>query len=743
MLFHFFQNRRWLIVIGLMYYPIGLFANTDEREDMEEIVVWGTRDALHGSGDYPSHRLSSGDLVSINSTTTEDLVSYEPGLIIRKRFIGDANGTIGIRGANMFQTTRSMVFADGVPLHYFLQTSWNGSPRWSLVSSDEIAEIDISYGPFSAEYSGNAMGGVINIETAIPSERKFHAEVSSFHQHFDSLGYDEGHQGYKGFLSFGDKFGDFSLYTSVNRLINEGHPQTFYFSEDKDIPEGIVATQVTGGTFDENEYGKAVLYYGNAGSTSVQADQFKIKLGYESGEWLTIVNLAYEDRSSDDTSVQNYLVDETGNSVWNGWVEQDGTSIEIESEDFLYGLTERRSMLVGGRTRGPIAENWLLELSASHFEILSDKTYETNVNPNDPGFIPGFNVSRQYGDTGWSTVDLKLAMLELFGISRLDLSAGFHHDRYKLAIENSSGGKSQTNALFLQSKYQITNLLRLSLGGRYEKWQSDDGFYVNRGTTQHHQNRSEHHFSPKFSLNFEPRDWSFTYAVARAYRFPIVEELFQNERTARSRSVANVSLRPEQGLHHNFEIGHAIGNGSFSLSLFRETIENVIFSQTGVVGGTTLRTFLPVDRVVTNGAELTIQQTNLFNSGIDLRFNLSYLDAEISRNSANPALEANDFPRMPGLRANMLLTWHANDQLDIGGGIRYASDSFGDLDNRDRTDNVFGAHDEFLFANVRGTYQFSKNLGASLGIDNLTDQVAYVHHPWPGRTLFLELTLDY
>ncbi len=41
--------------------------------------------------------------------------------MIRRRFIGDSNGTMDMRGSNMFQTSRSMVFADGVPLHYLLQ----------------------------------------------------------------------------------------------------------------------------------------------------------------------------------------------------------------------------------------------------------------------------------------------------------------------------------------------------------------------------------------------------------------------------------------------------------------------------------------------------------------------------------------------------------------------------------------------------------------------------------------------
>jgi len=48
------------------------------------------------------------------------------------------------------------LFTDGLAL----QTRWSGAPRWSLVAPNEIELAEVIYGPFSAGYSGNAMGGV-------------------------------------------------------------------------------------------------------------------------------------------------------------------------------------------------------------------------------------------------------------------------------------------------------------------------------------------------------------------------------------------------------------------------------------------------------------------------------------------------------------------------------------------------------------------------------------------------------
>ncbi len=73
-----------------------------------------------------------------NAQTTEEVLKYQPSLQIRQRYVGDPNGVLGIRGADMFSTARNMVYADGLPLHNFLQASFNGAPRWSLVGPNEI-----------------------------------------------------------------------------------------------------------------------------------------------------------------------------------------------------------------------------------------------------------------------------------------------------------------------------------------------------------------------------------------------------------------------------------------------------------------------------------------------------------------------------------------------------------------------------------------------------------------------------
>ena len=736
----------------------GVANDSSSDPTIDEITVFG-QDARTGDR-HPSNPVSlltPADLVSINAATTEDLVKYEPNLVIRRRYIGDPNGTMGIRGSNMFQTTRSMVFADGIPLHYFLQTQWNGAPRWSLVTADEIGLVEVVYGPFSAEYGGNAMGGVVNIETRIPTERRFRVEGSMFQQSFDHQGFDDSMAGGRGFVSYGDRFGAFSVYGAYSRLQNDSQPMDYRFDA-ADTPVGD-ETPVTGGLVATDEYGNPVIQYGNSGRQSSTTDQLKTKLGYEWGDWLALATVAYEERQIDAPGAQNYLRDASGNPVWDGRVVQDGAAFDVSGSSFRVSEQERRSLLLGGRVQGPISERWWLEASISSFEILDDDTRSSLLNPGDPSYTPAGGVT-VFDDTGWATAGFKLSNDRLFDNDRVSIVTGYGYEHYRLGIanyrsddyrsgertaaSNASGGETDLHAAFAQFGWQATDRLDFQLGGRYETWRARDGYYYDfgRDNLQDHDDRSESRFSPKFSTGFRPADnWQLRYSLARAYRFPIVEELYQNERRTDGTSIANADLEPEDGLHHNVTIERTIDGGYLRLNLFAETVNDAIFNQTTIVDNRRIRTFLPVDEVETRGTEFVFNRSGIAER-LDVRFNLAYVDSEITKNSANPDLEGNAFPRMPRWRGHLLATWHMSDRWDIGGGVRYASNSYGDLDNADTANEVFGAHDAYTQIGLKTNYRLESGVRLSVGVDNLTNEVTFVHHPWPGRTVYLEAAVD-
>lgn len=301
----------------------------------------------------PSSRISAQELQSISFNTVEDAISHEPSVIVRRRFIGDPNGVIGIRSSNMFQGTRSMVFADGMPLHYHLQTRFSGSPRWSLVSPAEVAEVEVIYGPFSAEYSGNAMGGVVNMTTKTPTKRKVILQGSLFSQDYSIWSTDENFNGGRAFIAYEDRFEDFSLHLSYNHLENDSQPQTQYNAGIITSPTANART-VSGGFNGSNEFGQAVIYYADSGPTNAVTDLFKAKFTYDINNLKLRGSIAYEERDRKQDSANNFIQDENGNTVWNGLVQLDGQAFNIRGSNFQNRDQDRNSLLSGLGLSGDI-----------------------------------------------------------------------------------------------------------------------------------------------------------------------------------------------------------------------------------------------------------------------------------------------------------------------------------------------------------------------------------------------------
>ena len=751
-------------ITGLTLFSLAGTVYGQERE-VEEVHVIADLLFKDTTAVSPTSTITASELELVNITTVEDALAHQPSLIVRKRYIGDPNGVIGVRGSNMFQTARSMVFVDGMPLHYHLQSRWAGAPRWSLVSSGEIKEVQVLYGPFSAEYSGNAMGGVVNIETQTATEKKITLEGQLFRQFWDRLETNEDYDGRRIFASFENTFGDLGVYTSINHLHNESQPMTSHFSQDVDrTPTAVAQSGAIEGVDDMNRPG---VYFGDTGSEVVETNQYKIKLNYDTGNYQSRAIAVYEDRARNEDDSNNYLRDANNQPIYdrNFTVAGDPNAFVYDTTAFGTSVFQNRhhnreSLLLGFGLSGLIGNSgWIFDGFYSNFQVLDDVEIRTGADPRDPAYEDVNQQFRarktEYDNTGWNIFDVKAGTESLFDIDTMRLSAGYHFDSYTLEINpvnynaitneegnarDSSGGEASTHALFAQYGYGISEHWDVSLGLRYEYWEAKDGFIGIPGDEDFIEvpTRTESGFSPKFSLAFLPfEDSEIRYSFARALRFPIVEELFRNEETGVTQIVANANLKPEDGIHHNVSYLKEISDGEIQFNIFHEVIENAIFTYTPT-DSSIPSTALPTDEVTTTGAEFIYNQQRLFGSLASLRFNVTYADSEITENALNEDIVGNQFPRMPYWRSNLILGYPLGDSFDISGNFRYASNSYGTLENSDKVSKVFGAHDAFLIFGAKGNWRASESLLLSLGIDNVTNEEVYVHHPWPARTVYLE-----
>ena len=130
----------------------------------------------------------TGDEIAetINATDSEDALKYFPSLLVRKRYVGDYDhAVLASRASGTGNSARSLVYADGILLSNLLGNGATFTPRWGLVTPEEIERVDVLYGPFSAAYPGNSVGAVVDYVTRMPDELEMHAKLASFGQDFE------------------------------------------------------------------------------------------------------------------------------------------------------------------------------------------------------------------------------------------------------------------------------------------------------------------------------------------------------------------------------------------------------------------------------------------------------------------------------------------------------------------------------------------------------------------------------
>jgi iron complex outermembrane recepter protein len=720
---------------------------------------------------------------TVNATTSQQILKYLPSFQVRERYIGDRNGPIATRTTGTLSSAQTLLYADGILLSNLLGNSFGFAPRWGMVSPEEIDSVSILYGPFSAQYAGNSLGGVISLNTRMPTQFEAHASAQVFAQNFDLYGTDETFQGNHQTFSVGDKINDLSFFASIDRLESRSQPMQFANA----IANGTAAgarTVVTGGFRDQDQSGNNRVIFGATGIDKSEQVNAKVKLAYDiTPEIKAAYTLGVWDLDSR-VDVDSYIKDAAGNDVYNGRVTLNGQNFDVggfnnpaEVESFHV----MQALDVKSNSKGFF--DW--QVTLSDYDYQKDRNSVSNVSATATK-AAGNPYSNRVGrvtdlaGTGWTALDLRGTLRPVDGNNdQHTLDFGYHVDDYDLrsdtnntadwsrgnkgALFASSSGQTRTHALYLQDKWQINPEWALTMGGRTEYWQATDG--RNQTTlggllrTANYKDQSETKFSPKLSLSFEPniltnQAWGFRASFGQAFRFPTVSELFQQQVQGTSLVENNPNLKPEEVISGEFTAERRFANGLFRASLFHESKFDALISQvvgngnaipfgTGTCAAITCSFIQNIDHVRTNGIELSSIWEDVGIHGLDILANATFTDAEILRNSINPATNGKTPVRIPKQQYKMAATYHQNENLTYSLAARYSGRQYNTIDNSDSNPDTFGGTSKFFFVDVKANYRFANRLTASVGVDNLNNYQAYVFHPYPQRTGYLQLKFDY
>jgi len=698
----------------------------------------------------------------INATDSEDALKYLPSLVVRKRYIGDYDhAVLATRASGTGNSARSLVYADGVLLSNLLGNGANFTPRWGLVTPEEIERVDVLYGPFSAAYSGNSAGAIVDYITRMPTELEAHVKLQGYTQNYELYGDRDRYSGRQGSASIGSRSGDFAWWVNVNRLFNTGQPITYANRLLSQGTAGSAGTPVSGAVAGVNPRGMPWLLLGATNATRTEQDHAKLKFAYDITPSLRASYTLGAWTNEADRTHDSFLVDAAGNEVYTGAVNIDGRSYTLTAADFARSKADLTHLTHALSLKSHTQGTWDWEATASVYDYKRDlvRTATTALPASNAG---GAGTIADGAGTGWNTLAAK-------GIWRPQGVGGEHivefglqRDAFELRTLVSSttdwiggeagarvsafGGKTTLTSLWAQDAWRFAPQWRAVLGLRQEQWKAFDGYRAGAGTTDAvpYAERSESHTSPKAAVSFAANDHlTFKASIGRAVRMPTVSELFQGS-VAGSNTIVNSdpNLKPEKSvtteLSAEAELGAA---GALRTTLFFERTKDALYSQQ-LVAGSTVNTVQNVDAVRTRGVEIAHTVADLGLRGLELQSSLTYADSIVTANANNPASVGKRQPRVPMWRATVAASYAINDAWSTSFGIRHSGRQFGNLDNSDTEDFNYTGFSRYTVADLRLQYKPAKSWTLGFGVDNLTNESYWAFHPYPQRTFHAELKWD-
>lgn len=688
--------------------------------------------------------------VIVNAVDVEDAAKYLPSVFIRKRNYGDTQPVLATRTWGVNSSARTLVYIDDIPISALIANNNTiGAPRWGLTSPEAIDHIDMLYGPFSAAYAGNSMGGVMRIVTRLPEKTEVNIKQTEAVQSFDLYGTHGNYSTSQTTLTAGGRSGKLGWFFGANAINSFSQPLSL-------ITGGSTPAGTSGTVPALNKTGQVANVYGAGGLLHTRMLDLNGKLTYDlTPQWRATYLVGYWSNHGQ-SRTDTYLTDASGNPTFGKASGFASNTYQLSAHHLMQALSLKSD------TKGAYDASFVV----THYDFLKDNQWSP------AGVTTGTDVTTNgrlatYGGTQWTTLDATGFWRPQGYGGAHEVSLGVHGDRYELDNDTSNlaswrdpssittlyaagSGKTETRAVWLQDAWQLSPAWLLTVGGRYEWWKASDGFNFSGSTAVHQPVEKDRAFSPKATVQWNvTRGWRITGSLAKAVRFPTVGELYQLVATGSTYSVPDPNLKPESVHSGELAIEHAIDEGLVRVSLFQENTRQALISQTSTLPNVAVPVsyVMNVGELRNRGVELVAQRSNVWVQGLDLSGSVTFVDSTILSNdsfvsTAGNASEGKHVPYVPRWRATAVATYRPNASWAFTLAGRYSGRQYSTLDNTDNTPHVFGAFDSFRVFDVRARYQINDHLAASFGVDNIGNEKYYLYHPFPQRTYVADLRLS-
>ena len=747
-------------IVFLLCFIFPAFAEEKEEAKLEEIVVTATRVEIPvESAPASVNVVTKKEMEKRDIKTLDDVINELPGVYVqRARVVLDTpTDAISLRGIPGFR--RNLVMVDGVPLN----GPQGGELKLGGFRFEDIERIEVVKGPFSALYGGLAIGGVVNIISALPEKREITFKTgygSSFNrgEALDDLR--------KVYFSYGDKIKNLSFFVSY------GHQATNGFPGNLVRVRAQPPSWVSGWKYTTTSEGDPRWIVGDSGDHKGWNQSFTLRMGYKFNENTNLrFSLMRIWGSSSYDDPHTYLKDPAGNPVWQYFVGGPRPNV-LNEANFLAGKIAKDYTVYSLNFETKVKEAkvkmtlGLLDQDDYLFTTPCVGTL-TECNMNDYATRAGGPGTTHNTPAKNYVADLQVTLpisLNTAYFNNHILTFGASYKRaeaetkqYKLSNwkdENSktslmyeSEGKDRIFALFIQDEIPVTQKLTLYIGARQDWWEAFDGYENYVGKPQYpkeYKDRSESSFNPKFSFvyNFSEKT-VLRSSVGRAFRPPMLFELYRSFMSPTSFTYGNPNLKTEKCWSWDLGIRHSFWEGNkIEISYFENYLKDLIYSRTTgqYIGTRAVVETVNAGKAEVKGVEFSIEQK--FGKYIRTFTNLTWNDARIKDNPANPRSEGKRLTRIPETMFNVGLEVEKGPiSASLVG--RYRSKVYGDDENKDRKEGVMGSYDSYFIADAKLAYKIFKNASLSLSVDNLFDKKYYYFYLEPRRSWFLEVSYKF
>ena len=668
--------------------------------DADEIVITGTK--TERKLEEVPMRLEFAGARLFAETPSADMTGYlknmagvdvySPG-----GFISHKNN-ITMRGMSGANHGRVLVLVDGIPIN----KSDGGSVNWNLVQPEQLQKVEITKGPGSSLYGGNALGGVINMITKMPA-KKFQGYVKTEYGSLNTYG---GRFNIAGDNSLDS---DKGFYYSVNAYYRQSDGYINQALEDEDrnyLREADTASSIIKN--DMEEYGADL----RAGYRISENSRIGLMLSY------------YDDKRG--TGYKYYTPEGSR-------ADHDTYSARLIYEAML----------------GKVSFNSSLFYRQEDYYKLNDsdrdsKYYSVESARRDMGLL--VNASMPLGDNSTLTAgfDLKQGSVDAVDIYQMVPDRVFNR------------GKMNNYAVFIQDEVRALDNRLIIIGGlRFDNARYYDGaYYIEDATSAtdilsdlEDRNQAENSWSaisPRMSGQYKFSENVRAYAVySHGFRPSVLDDLCRSGFVRGGFKEANPLLEPEN--LDSYELGADIHAGGLSVSpsLYYSRGNDFMYY---VSTGDSLSMFgrmRPVRRVENIG-EVEIKGAELkasyeFERGLSLFANYSYTESVITEFNPEYSRQGEDLTGkylsyVPKHNASAGISWR-NPLVNVSVMMNHKGEHYYD-DINTVTIDPFTSFDMRLWKTV-GQFSFK------LDVQNITDNVTLVDYGYLNYGRFMRMEITY